>query len=131
MSSGAFGTFDGIFEQAISWIKQFFCSGRVVVGNFSLARRIKILRFSFLFKCEMNCALVPLRFAMDYYRENFEIDERIWGFFDSGMRYLYEFGKSVERRRLSLKGIVSWIFLLFFVKFLESRLKYAYESSHS
>lgn len=53
------------------------------------------------------------------------------GFFDSGMRYLYEFGKSVERRRLSLKGIVSWIFLLFFVKFLESGLKYAYESSHS
>lgn len=74
------------------------------------------MRFSFLFKCEINCALVPLRFAMDYYRENFEIDERIWGFFDSGMRYLYEFGKSVERRRLSLKGIVSWIFLLF--KFL-------------
>lgn len=85
LSSGAFGTFDGIFEQAISWIKQVFCSG----SNFSLARRIKILRFSFLFKCEMNCALVPLRFAMDYYRENFEIGERVWGFFDSGMRYLY------------------------------------------
>lgn len=31
LSSGAFGTFDGIFEQAISWIKQVFCSGRVAV----------------------------------------------------------------------------------------------------
>lgn len=31
LSSGAFGTFDGIFEQAISWIKQVFCRVAVIL----------------------------------------------------------------------------------------------------